>query len=191
MNEIKELQVTGNTVILRELQIEDGPQIIEWRNDLVLGKYLGRDKATLEEHNHFFERYCQKDNDYYFVAETKGAGQRIGTAAIYDVDYTAKNAEFGRLLVCEEHRLKAFEIAFLSLRFAFEELKLHKVYCQVQDGNQKALKFDRAIGFKQEGLFKQHYFDGHDLVDVYFLGMFKEDYLQTKERFKRLMSRKV
>ncbi|MFC1510476.1 GNAT family N-acetyltransferase [Candidatus Omnitrophota bacterium] len=183
MKEFKGLYFVGKAVNLRELQREDSSQIVAWRNNPELGKYLCREKMSVEQQNRFFDQYQQKDNDYYFIAETKREGTPVGSVAIFDVDYSSKNAELGRLLVCEGYRNLSFEAVFLSLHFAFEELGLHKIYCQVQRRNKKALTFFTSLGFHQEGLFTQHYFDGEKFLDIVFLSMFKTDYSKVKQGF--------
>ena len=176
----------GKNVVLREISDEDTQQIVQWRNDPDLGAFLGGKPLTCEEHRSFLKAYFDWENDYYFVAQMKETKELIGTVAIYSVDLVGRNAEFGRLIIDPKYKLLAFEMSYMSLRFAFEELKLHKVYCQVQAPNTRALKFDYSLGFQQEGLLKEHFRSGESFNDVFFLSMFQENFSSLKRKMKMI-----
>jgi len=179
---------TGRNVRLREITYEDTPRIVAWRNDPVLGEFLGTDSLDGAKQNAFLDRYFTKDDDFYFVAENLQTGLPIGTVALYDVNMLAKNAEWGRLLVLQDQRVHAMETSLLLLRFAFEELGLHKVHCLVQNRNQRALHFDMKLGFREEGVLKEHYWNGRSIDDLHCLAMFKSDYETFKKKYQSFLS---
>lgn len=123
--------IEGKHIRLREVNYDDTDTIISWRNDDKLGRVLKDEKLTKERHYQFLQHYFKKDNDFYFVGETKVSKIPIGTVAIFDVSFISRRAEFGRIVVSENYRLFVFEISYLALEFAFETLKLHKVYGQI------------------------------------------------------------
>lgn len=43
------------------------------------------------------------------------------------------------------------------LRYPFGDLKVHKVWTATQHKNERALKFNRGVGFTQEGTLKDHF----------------------------------
>jgi UDP-4-amino-4,6-dideoxy-N-acetyl-beta-L-altrosamine N-acetyltransferase len=54
-----------------------------------------------------------------------------------------------------------------TLRWVFEELRLHRLHGDVLGGNAASLALHRALGFVEEGRFRDHHFDGarhHDVV---------------------------
>jgi RimJ/RimL family protein N-acetyltransferase len=55
--------------------------------------------------------------------------------------------------------------------YAFEGLKVNKVFGEVPASNRKALQFDQKLGFKVEGLIRDVFPDGH----LYLLAMYKGD----------------
>ena len=61
----------GNNIALREIRLEDSTQVVAWRNDPVLGKFMTREKLTLAQQEEFFRKYQTKPDDYYFIAEFK------------------------------------------------------------------------------------------------------------------------
>ena len=176
--------IKGKNICLREISHGDTDTIVAWRNREDLGKFLKREnKLTKRSHTDFINNYFKKNNDFYFVAETKDLKIPIGTVAIYDVDFLSKRAEFGRLIVDDKYRTFAFEISFLALQFGFETLKLNKIYGAAQKENRKAVRFVLGLGFTEEGLLKRHWWNGEKFDDVIPLAMFNDGYLKLKEKY--------
>ena len=182
--------IKGKHIILREVTYKDVDRIVSWRNDKNLGKFLGTEKLTKKKQCEFLKHYFERDNDFYFIAEMIAYSKPIGTVAIFDIDYASKRAEFGRLLVLNNCRMFSFEISYLALKFAFETLKLHKVYGGVQKENIKALRFDLSLGFHKEGILKEHWWNGQKLDDVILAAMFEDDYIKLKEKYQRLVEKR-
>lgn len=79
---------------------------------------------------------------------------------------------------------------FLALDYAFEELRLHKLYCEVLAFNTPVIKLHQKFGFEVEGVFReQHRREGH-FVDVYrlaiFSGIWSEKRAAMREKLIRL-----
>ena len=75
---------------MQEINSEDTADIVEWRNNKDLGRFLGRgEKLTIESQNKFLNDYFKK-NDFYFIAKKKDTKVAIGAVALYDVDLKAK-----------------------------------------------------------------------------------------------------
>lgn len=59
------------------------------------------------------------------------------------------------------------------LSYPFNELKVHKVWTATQHKNVRALKFNRGVGFTQEGTLKDHFGVG---IHAVICRMLKSDY---------------
>ena len=179
----KDSDFEGRHVLLREIQYEDTELIVDWRNDSEQGKFLQTEPLTKKVHIEFLHHYFKRDNDFYFIAETKKSRKPVGTIAIYNVDIRCKRAVFGRLYILEKYKIYALEMSYLALRFAFEILQLHKVCADVQQKNMKALRFDSMLGFHKEAVLKEHMWNGEMFDDVVLFAMFKQDYGQFVNRY--------
>ena len=173
----------GRHVLLREIQYEDTELIVLWRNDREQGKFLQTEPLTKEMHIEFLHHYFKRDNDFYFIAETKKSRKPVGTIAIYNVDIRCKRAVFGRLYILEKYKIYALEMSYLALRVAFETLQLHKVCSDVQRKNMKSLRFNSMLGFHKEAVLKEHMWNGEMFDDVVLFAMFKQDYEQLVNRY--------
>ena len=182
--------LTGRVVKLREVSFEDIDDIIAWRNDPELGRYLNAfEKLSHQTQHDFLTRYFKKSDEYYFVAETLKTKQKVGTVSIYHIDAREKRAEFGRLVIPEPFRIFAFEVAFLGLRFAFEVLGLDKVLGYAVKENERVLKFDLSLGLRKIRTLPQHWHNPRDgrNYDMILLEMGREEYLKTKKETQALL----
>ena len=66
------------------------------------------------------------------------------------------------------------EAAELMIRYAFEELQLHKLYLRVLAGNERAKKSYEHAGFVQEGYFRDDVLLPGGYQDVIFMGILNE-----------------
>jgi len=67
------------------------------------------------------------------------------------------------------------------LRFAFEELKLNKVFVNVLKNNLKALRFFQSNGFIQEGINRSYSLDDNIPIDAIVLSMISKEYVAVKK----------
>lgn len=59
------------------------------------------------------------------------------------------------------------------LHYPFGELKVHKVWTATQHQNERALKFNEGVGFKREGVLRDHFGTG---IHAVICRMFDNDY---------------
>jgi len=67
----------------------------------------------------------------------------------------------------------------MILRYAFDELNLHRVFLQVFSFNQRAINLYEKIGFKQEGQFRQALYRGGKWHDIVVMGILSTEYKQN------------
>ena len=85
--------------------------------------------------------------------------------------YAAPNALSG---ICTRMGLDALDKAF-------SELGLHKLNVEINSSNEAILRFQKKMGFKGEGLFRDFHFDGQNYVDVVRLGILATEWAVKRE----------
>ncbi|MCK1313541.1 MULTISPECIES: GNAT family N-acetyltransferase [unclassified Bradyrhizobium] len=174
----------GNNLVLREVRLEDSPQIIAWRNDPVLGKFMTREKLTLTQQEEFFRNYQARADDYYLIAEFKRSRKPAGTVAITNLDFAAKRGEVARLIVDPGARLFLAEIFDLLFTFAFEQLGLSVVLAKAQSKNRSSKNFHIRLGFQIEEIAHNAWWNGDDVITF---RMSREDYPRLKQAWSALL----
>jgi diamine N-acetyltransferase len=97
----------------------------------------------------WFKEYLSKHDDIVFViAKNDTPNDFMGTISLYNI--TQNQAEFGRFLIdseSAENRGYACEAVKAVVAFAFESLRLQKVYLYVFKTNGKAIHVYKKAGF--------------------------------------------
>jgi diamine N-acetyltransferase len=140
-------------VRLRLLLAGDLPRTLAWRNqDHIRRWFFFSDPLTPEQHAAWFEQYQERDDDFVFIIEdVQGSRAPVGQVAIYHIDWPARRAEFGRLMIGEPSAAGkglARAATELVLRIAFEDLALDEVYLEVFANNAAAISIYEKSGFK-------------------------------------------
>ncbi|UPK40486.1 GNAT family N-acetyltransferase [Bradyrhizobium sp. 186] len=174
----------GNNLALREIRLEDSAQIVAWRNDPVLGKFMTREKLTLTQQEEFFRNYQARADDYYFIAEFKRSKKPAGSIALANLDLVAKCGEVARLIVDPGARLFLVEVFDLLFAFAFAQLGLSTVVANVQSRNAPAKNFHIRLGFQVEKISPNAWWNGDDVITF---RMSREDYPRLKQAWSALL----
>ena len=105
----------------------------------------------------------------------------IGIAALADHQVSHRRAEFLMGVPDERNRkgLLSLEASLLVLDFAFNQAGLHKVISFVYGYNTHAQKNTLHLGFKQEGILKEHIQCKRGFIDLFQNSMLRTDFLQN------------
>lgn len=100
-------------------------------------------------------------------------GEYIGNMELRDIDWHIGRAEVGIFLA--ESQSRGFGLGREALgelaRFAFDDLRLHRLYARVLEGNVPAQRAFAACGFVQEGRERQAHYDQGRYHDVLMYGL--------------------
>jgi RimJ/RimL family protein N-acetyltransferase len=109
-------------------------------------------------------------------------GSQVGIAGLAKIDFANRRCEVMFGYPGEGDAAKKFAIAVALLHFTFDRLRLHKVVSHVYSTNPVAQKFTLGLGFRQEGLLREHVRLGPDAgwIDLYVNGLFREDLVETR-----------
>jgi UDP-4-amino-4,6-dideoxy-N-acetyl-beta-L-altrosamine N-acetyltransferase len=128
---------------------------------------------TADEHELWLERTLARRDRRYFVFELSGVP--AGVVGFYDIHERDRRAEWTLYVDPGRVALRlGTAMAFLALEFGFGELKLHKVTCEVIGDNEKSLRLHERLGFKPEGLRKNHVLKNGEWRDVHELAVFAD-----------------
>lgn len=157
-------------VYLVPIEYDDTDMIVKWRNQsFVRNKFIFRELFTREIHEHWMKTMVDTGNVKQFIIYVKEGKQPVGTVYLRDIDKKNMRAEYGIFIGEEKFIGKGIgsRSARLIIKYAFEELCLHKVMLKVFAKNEIAIESYKKAGFKTEGYFKDEVkIDGnyHDLI---------------------------
>jgi len=110
-------------------------------------------------------------------------GELIGIASLADYQSTHNRAELLVGVLRPEERTLGYglEASMLVLEFAFHQAKLHKLVSFVYSYNEIAQKNTLHLGFKQEGVLRDHYFnhETEKFIDLYQNSLLEEEFFSS------------
>ena len=109
-----------------------------------------------------------------------GSGDElIGTATLAGVDEEHRRAELGVALRCEwEGRGLATEAVAELARHAFEDLGLHRLTADADPRNAAAIALLERLGFRREGLLREHHRSGDEWQDGMLYGLLRAEWVE-------------
>ncbi|MDI6787718.1 MAG: UDP-4-amino-4,6-dideoxy-N-acetyl-beta-L-altrosamine N-acetyltransferase [Planctomycetota bacterium] len=176
--------LVGKRIRLRAVEEKDLPKIVEWRNKPEIYQYFYEyEPLSNAQQKIWFEKFLKNESEKYFIIETT-AGKAIGTVGLTHIDWRNRKCEWGRFLIGEKkHQGKGYgkEAVALILKYVFEHLNMHKLYCDLFASNQKVISLYKSSGFEIEGTLRKHVFKNGDYQDVVMMGMLKEEYIKNRK----------
>lgn len=142
--------------MLRRLEEKDASLMLEWMHDDTINcnfQYPFKE-MTIEKVKNFIEYSFNEENQHFAIVDEKD--EYLGTISLKNISYKNGNAEYA---IVTRKNAQGTGVARLAtcelLQYAFEELKLHKVYLNVLAENIRARKLYEKCGFMQEGISKE------------------------------------
>lgn len=174
------LRLTGKQIYLRPItdSKEDTDHIIRWRNsENVRPYFIYQAPFTEEGHRKWLENEIFTGKGFQFIVCTMEDDKPIGCAYLRDYDSYKRKAEYGFFIGEAEERGKGIgtEMLALTMKFAFEEIKIHKLFARAFANNPASIKSFLKNGFVQEAYLKDEEYINGEYRDVVFLAKINPD----------------
>lgn len=176
-------------VTLREIQEQDLPQLLTWRNRHDIRKVMKTsDEISASEHLSWFKSLATKTDRQYFSILYKD--ELIGSANIsceHGSVHSAELIEPGLYIGHEKYRgnILAFAPSLVLCDYCFNVIKAKKLLAIVSHQNEQAIAYNKKLGYSIEPS------DNDDCAEQQWItmGLCKDDYEQSTKTIKSLLSR--
>lgn len=141
--------------MLRKLEEKDIPFMLEWMHDAEVNSAFRYPfaESTEESARKFVE--SSFNEKYQHFAIINEADEYFGTVSLKNISMENKSAEYAIVLrKAAQGKGYARQATKEIVSYAFQNLKLHKIYLNVFDRNEKAKRFYEKCGFSYEGTFQ-------------------------------------
>lgn len=145
--------IEGQKVRLRALEENDLERCYRWVNDPEVTEHLTiRFPMSTQQERQWLLQASSGDGDRSFAIETAD-GEHIGNIGLHRINWLDRNAELGILIGEKRHWNQGYGTDAIRtlLKFAFEEMNLHRVYLRVDADNPRAIRCYEKCGFVMEG----------------------------------------
>ena len=173
--------IEGDTILLRPVRADDRDKTLALRLDFEANKsYMGFPYPINEfsEERWIAGLYPEGQRTRIdFAIEEIETKTLIGLIGIKELDTLHQRAAFGILLKREFWgKGHAKEAMALFFRYLFEEIHIHRIYLQVLMSSGRAIALYERLGFKREGILRQHHFQSGCFQDVLLMGLLREEF---------------
>lgn len=166
----------GSLATLRPITENDAEITLAWRQS-DRAKLLQRGAQTIDEQRAWIVAKL-KTNELNFIIEYKD--KPVGMIALHDISQIHKSVQMGRLLIGETKWVGSVPVAFeadlLLCDYAFDVLKMHKIYGDVMVDNHGMIKTRLYLGYKQDGILRDHYIYDGVYKNTVALSILEEEY---------------
>lgn len=160
--------------LVRPMTVQDLSTVLAWRNHPdVRAVMFHQHEIGIEEHRSWFERSCGEEGRHLLVFEQDG--QPRGFMNLH-IKSAGAIADWGFYVAPAAPKGTGRALGRSSLDHAFHVLNAHKVSGRVLACNQRSIKFHHALGFLEEGVLRDHHFDGHGYHDVVCFGLLRREW---------------
>ena len=168
--------LTGDLVTLRTIEEEDLPFVRDGVNHPAARRPIGQKLPTnLREQTRRFEAQSGDDNALRLLITHQEV--RVGLIELDPIDREDGTARI-TYWIDPEHRRQGYARDALDAvaRYAFDDLRIHKLTARVYEFNDASLELLRGVGFVEEGVHREGaYVDGR-YVDVHWLGLLEREW---------------
>lgn len=176
-------------VSIREFGFEDVPNKVKWINDPHNNKYLHYDLPLKQDKTEeWFEKNKDNKNRYDAVIEVNN--KSIGIIGLINIDYTKSQAEYYITIGENEYHGKniAFKASKLLLQFAFNKIKLNKIYLYTEQENKGMHKLANRLGMLKEALLLNYSIRNGKLYNAYYYSICFSDFKNKIKYPQKIMS---
>jgi len=168
----------GSFVYLREVTESEAEDVYRWKQDpLIREMALGyAHKTTIEAETADINNTIKSDMQLYLIIFLKETDKPIGYIRINWMGIDKKFAWL-RFSMGEQRRKGYMRDALRSFLTKAFELGMHRADAEAFPSNNASMKLMEGLGFKQEGLKREAYFDGETYGDMVALGLIKSDFI--------------
>jgi UDP-4-amino-4,6-dideoxy-N-acetyl-beta-L-altrosamine N-acetyltransferase len=181
--------IVGDKIYLRPIEVEDIDSFILWLNDEDVRQYLYRTSPLNKiREKEFVENLYKEDKDIVLGIVIKEEDKLIGNIGMHRISIPHRQAGLGIFIGNKDQWSKGYgtEALNLMLDYAFNQINLHRVYLSVMSFNARAIRAYEKVGFKREGIFREHVFRNGKYHDLYYMGVLENEWRELNGTGKAL-----
>ena len=176
----------GNFRDIRESDLED---VLRWRNHpKVRENMYTRHEISIDEHMHWWESTKNRSDQIYYIYES--LGNKFGVVSFSQINMKDMNCSWAFYASDLAQRGMGSRMEYLALEYAFDNLNMHKLHCEVLSFNTSVVGLHQKFGFQIEGVLREHHKVDSEYVDIVKLGILSREWDANREKMLRKIAGK-
>src|SRR5262245_57638626 len=171
--------LVGDTVYLRAIELEDAAIFLPWANAFEVTRHmlLHRPMSLVAEEA-WIARIQEDKNDVVLSIVLRKDDRVIGNTALHGIHSHNHHAGFGIMIGDKREWGKGYgtEATRLIVGHGFHTLNLHRFWLHVYEDNPRAIRSYEKVGFRREGILRDHAFRDGRYGDVISMGLLRDEW---------------
>ena len=170
--------LSDDLIYLRKLEESDLHRTWKWINNpdifIAIGVHVPITKTSQKQ---WFNALNISDSKIVFAICIQEENQHVGNVSLDLIDFRHRNARLSIFVAEPGMRGKTIGTRAMRLliKYAFDFLNLHRLYCKTTAGSENVLNFYKKLGFRVEGQLREHEYIQGCYVDKIMLGLVRND----------------
>lgn len=167
-----------NGIYLRPMEDKDTADIVRWRNsDTVRMRFIYRGLFTEQSHREWIRTMVDTGRVVQMMICEKDTDAAVGSVYIRDIDSTHHKGEYGIFIGEDTARGRGIGTAAarLMIQYAFDKLKLHRLFLRVFADNMRAIRSYEKAGFVREAYLREDVFLDGAYRDIVLMAVLNEN----------------
>lgn len=174
----------GMNYELVDIKVTDLKLVYNWRNQERIRQMMyNQDPIKWENHLKWYESLSKESAKISKIFRINN--EPIGIINVNNINRRNQRCDWG-FYIGENDTPKGtgLLLGYVALQFILVELGFNKVVGEVLQYNEISKKFHERLGFKLDGVLRQHIEKGKVFEDVYVYSLLKQDWLLRSEQIK-------
>jgi RimJ/RimL family protein N-acetyltransferase len=171
----------GDRIQLRAVERTDLERMRDWRNLPELRRnFREYRELNLLNQEQWFARISTSANDFMFVIERTADHKPIGVAGLVYVHWVVRSADLSLYLGEGDVYIDgpgglAEDTAKTLIRYAFDNLNLHKVWTELYSFDERKIALFTRLGFARDAVLRDNAFEDGRYHDSYIYSLIRGD----------------
>jgi len=170
--------IYGQKTRLRRVERDDIPTFVRWFTDPEVREFLTiyQPFSTAEEEKWFEAQLDDRDSEMFAIETADGV--HIGNIALHNVNWQYRHAGLGIVIGEKEYWGKGYgsDAVRTLVRFAFQEMNMHRVFLRVRDDNARGIRAYEKCGFQHEGRLREAIYSNGRYYDELWMGILGQEF---------------
>lgn len=177
--------IRGKHVGLRAIEPGDLDQLLAWRNQPEFRRYFRefRELSSTQQRQWYDSKVVGDPATRMFSIVDAASGKLLGACGLCYIDWVNRTADFS-IYIGHDHLyiddVYAIDAGTQLLKFGFEELALHRIWCEIYDFDKAKTAFLPKLGFTLDGRHRQTHWAEGAWHDSLFYGILVDEFSQER-----------
>ena len=165
--------------LIRRMSVVDLERVLGWRNHPSVRAFMyTQHEIAPQEHVRWFERASVEARRHLLIYEEEGVP--CGFVNFTETN-AGRNSAWGFYAAPEAPRGAGRRMGRAGLAYGFDHIGFHKISGEALAHNEKSIRFHLTLGFAQEGVLRDHFFDSGQYQDVVCFGLLVADWRRRQK----------